>query len=691
MEVENLFYSDDEGKLDKKKKDPGFDVLEKIKELMKKPSPHQKKMSQNFSRNSSSQDGINKGVRHCIKRPKFKKMKMKEVHKGKRTHMKEKNVKMPQRLPSNRSPVKKVYKPKWHKLSSPGTSLLETPESSQDESPQQSPKFFTSRSKAAAIVRINKSVELSTKNGELSINHKPSAFEKKNIGRIVELELEKKIAAATLNSPVNVNRLEEAGQLSSVSSCSTPPKPTRFLRSPSPKRSSLPITPKGTPSRRNTPRKQLLKATAINSSPSRSPRFSPYSRKSTPKNDINTGILNTPKSSKTKVESNRRVSPRKRKSLLKSLNNAKEGNKCFENGGLEVDDKETLEDFDSAFDTIKNQTEEDAILANILLENQSPEKESTFVRRSPRKHMSNEDLPQDKASKKTSKNLSPSKQNEKFKYFPIFEPRQQRSVDLAKVKKLSTPLSKVQKKKFVMKKGDLSQLVIDAGQKKFGHVFCQECGVLYEVGDPEDENYHLSVHFKIYTNLKFTNWKNERQVTILDELGGRILKVASNDHNQWWKKVKDVLKIVDEELGFSEKSLRCLTNSSAYLYNLDKQIVGVLIAESIEKAYKVIQIENVESQKGKEDSNSDKLLSNKLICCSNTPTKVSFGISRIWVLSSYRGKGIAAKLVDAMRGNSIPWCYLKVDDFAFSDPTPIGIKFACKYTKKNDFLVYRRE
>ncbi|RXG56348.1 hypothetical protein Avbf_06118 [Armadillidium vulgare] len=389
MEVENLFYSDDEGKLDKKKKDPGFDVLEKIKELMKKPSPHQKKMSQNFSRNSSSQDGINKGVRHCIKRPKFKKMKMKEVHKGKRTHMKEKNVKMPQRLPSNRSPVKKVYKPKWHKLSSPGTSLLETPvctfailRSSQDESPQQSPKFFTSRSKAAAIVRINKSVELSTKNGELSINHKPSAFEKKNIGRIKKL--------------VSYPLFQVAQHLL---------KPTRFLRSPSPKRSSLPITPKGTPSRRNTPRKQLLKASAINSSPSRSPRFSPYSRKSTPKNDLNTDISNTPKSSKAKVESNRRVSPRKRKSLLKSLNNAKEGNKCFENGGLEVDDKETLEDFDSAFDTIKNQTEEDAILANILLENQSPEKESTFVRRSPRKHMSNEDLPQDKASKKTFQKL----------------------------------------------------------------------------------------------------------------------------------------------------------------------------------------------------------------------------------------------------------------------------------------------
>ncbi|KAB7501269.1 N-acetyltransferase ESCO2 [Armadillidium nasatum] len=668
MEIENLLYSDDEEKLDRKKKDPGFDVLEKIKELMKKPSSPQKKMSQKVSRNSSSQGGINKGVRHCIKRPKFKKMKIKEGHKGKRTQMKEKNVKMPQRLPSNRSPVKK---PKWHKLSSPGTSLLETPESSQDESPLQSPKFFTSRSKAAAIVRINKSVELSTKNGELSINHRPSAFEKKNIGRIVELELEKKIAAATLNSPVNVNRLEEAGQLSSVSSCSTPPKPTRFIRSPSPKRSSLPITPKGTPSRKNTPRKQLLKAAAINSSPSRSPRFSPYSRKSTPKNDLNTDIP-----PKQKFESNRRVSPRKRKSLLKSLNNAKEGNKCFENGGLEVDDKEALEDFDSAFDSIKNHSEEDAILANILKENQSPEKESTFVRRSPRKHMSIEDLPQDKASKKTSKNLSVSKQNERFKYFPIFEPRQQRSADLAKV----------QKKKFVMKKGDPSQLVIDAGQKKFGHVFCQECGVLYEVGDPEDENYHLSVHYKIFSNLKFNNWKNERQVTILDELGGRILKVASDDHNQWWKKVKDVLKIVDEELGFSENCLRCLTNSSAYLYILDKQVVGVLIAESIEKAYKVIQIENVESQKAKEDPNSDKFLSNKLICCSKTPTKVSFGISRIWVLSSYRGKGIAAKLVDAMRGNSISWCYLKVDDFAFSDPTPNGIKFACKYTKKNDFL-----
>lgn len=47
-----------------------------------------------------------------------------------------------------------------------------------------------------------------------------------------------------------------------------------------------------------------------------------------------------------------------------------------------------------------------------------------------------------------------------------------------------------------------NQYQIDAGQKMFGATQCNECGIIYHIGDPDDENAHLNYHnsFKI---LKF--------------------------------------------------------------------------------------------------------------------------------------------------------------------------------------------
>lgn len=157
--------------------------------------------------------------------------------------------------------------------------------------------------------------------------------------------------------------------------------------------------------------------------------------------------------------------------------------------------------------------------------------------------------------------------------------------------------------------------------------------------------------------------------------------VGPADNVHWWRKVKTVLESVDSDLGFSERGVQHTNDTTAFLYVLGKLIVGVLIAESINKAYRVIQSES----HGAEGD------SNKLICCSDNPERVSFGISRIWVLSTQRRRGIATKLVDAMRANIVPFCYLTVDNFAFSDPTSFGMLFAEKYTKRIDFLVYRKE
>jgi len=47
-----------------------------------------------------------------------------------------------------------------------------------------------------------------------------------------------------------------------------------------------------------------------------------------------------------------------------------------------------------------------------------------------------------------------------------------------------------------------NQYIIDAGQKKFGATQCKECGIVYQIGDPDDEMSHQKYHNSSY-NLKY--------------------------------------------------------------------------------------------------------------------------------------------------------------------------------------------
>ncbi|KAH3766988.1 N-acetyltransferase [Pelomyxa schiedti] len=76
------------------------------------------------------------------------------------------------------------------------------------------------------------------------------------------------------------------------------------------------------------------------------------------------------------------------------------------------------------------------------------------------------------------------------------------------------------------------------------------------------------------------------------------------------------------------------------------------------------------------------------IICHNTHVDVALGISRIWVHEKYRRKGIATKLIDAARSNSVYGCTIPKSKCAFSQPTPDGKKFFSTYTGTPNFYVY---
>lgn len=75
----------------------------------------------------------------------------------------------------------------------------------------------------------------------------------------------------------------------------------------------------------------------------------------------------------------------------------------------------------------------------------------------------------------------------KQKLFPVFNSR---NIAIPEKKDIRT-LTRTAKK---FKNLEQSQMLIDAGQKKFGVTQCPECNIVYHIGDPSDENMHLNYH-----------------------------------------------------------------------------------------------------------------------------------------------------------------------------------------------------
>ncbi|MBN3270473.1 ESCO1 acetyltransferase, partial [Polyodon spathula] len=267
------------------------------------------------------------------------------------------------------------------------------------------------------------------------------------------------------------------------------------------------------------------------------------------------------------------------------------------------------------------------------------------------------------------------------------------SSDLPPQVKGSTPLSdaiihkEIKKLKEAEKNGTL-QLTIDAGQKRFGPISCNMCGMLYSAASPEDEAQHLLFHNQFISAVKYVGWKKER---ILGEYpDGKIIVVLPDDPKYALKKVEEIREMVDNDLGFQQVETKCPSNTKTFLFvSNDKKVTGCLIAEHIHE-FPVLTGFRVIDESGLEGSDGDKVMfeRQRAWCCSTTPEPAICGISRIWVFSLMRRKGIASRLLDCLRSTFIYGSYLSKEEIAFSDPTPDGKLFATRYFGTPQFLVY---
>ncbi|KAK6231933.1 hypothetical protein SCA6_002006 [Theobroma cacao] len=207
-------------------------------------------------------------------------------------------------------------------------------------------------------------------------------------------------------------------------------------------------------------------------------------------------------------------------------------------------------------------------------------------------------------------------------------------------------------------------------------------------------------------------WRNERVVCMPKVEGGRIVLVLDSDPVAQRKKVQEVVKMMEIELG-GEWIFHKLCK--VYLFVFSQRIAGCLVAEPIKEASKVLSCSVGERHDGapakQTMSKSSKLQFGEIvfqrevdkrgpsealignhtgaIFCEKEAVPAACGIRAIWVTPSNRRKGIATQLLEAVRKSFCMGFVIEKSQLAFSQPSSEGQALASNYIGTGSFLVYK--
>ncbi|XP_021771304.1 protein CHROMOSOME TRANSMISSION FIDELITY 7-like isoform X1 [Chenopodium quinoa] len=309
------------------------------------------------------------------------------------------------------------------------------------------------------------------------------------------------------------------------------------------------------------------------------------------------------------------------------------------------------------------------------------------------------------------------------------------------------------KGKNLNKKRKYAQFHLELGQSDFLLHTCKVCGIQYTKGDETDEKVHTSFHKNFTHGIPFKGWRQERLIHLPALKRDRIVVVSNCDPPAQKKKVQEVVKMMEIELGdgwifhelcqvctdvvelsdlslqFVFQKLFCMGRLlnitladwllQVYLFISSQRVVGCLIVEPISTAHKLLSdsvqkisdsasgkeviakantlqfgtifFQREVSRKGSTYKSLEAMDSNLLgsIVCEEEATPASCGIRAIWVSPSNRRKHIATHLLDAVRKSFSTDYVLEHSQLAFSNPTSAGKALATNYTGTGSFLVYK--
>ncbi|KAG0076484.1 N-acetyltransferase esco2 [Podila epicladia] len=266
---------------------------------------------------------------------------------------------------------------------------------------------------------------------------------------------------------------------------------------------------------------------------------------------------------------------------------------------------------------------------------------------------------------------------------------------------------------------------------------CPQCGMPYVRGQPEDEQIHERYHRVTVGGIDYPGYKNEVVVARFSdqELEQSVIPVSSTSSSHYHsastgllgesrivvvsmtdggsifekKKVREVLELVNKELGSVEFDPETLEGCKVFLYiSGKKKVVGCVVAERIKEGFEImsssssttsatgesVTLETVSNpgfdpaDKAATKDRSTRVHHSSAIFCSTVPQPAVCGINRIWVSTLYRRQKVASRLLDAVRDRFIYACKLERKDLAFSQPTGDGKALARQYLGTNKFLVY---
>ncbi|KAL3536034.1 hypothetical protein ACH5RR_004495 [Cinchona calisaya] len=268
--------------------------------------------------------------------------------------------------------------------------------------------------------------------------------------------------------------------------------------------------------------------------------------------------------------------------------------------------------------------------------------------------------------------------------------------------------------KVINKKRKYAQFYLELGQSDFLLHTCKICGFKYAKGDEEDEKVHKTFHKNYTHGIPFKGWRNERVINVPNLDLGRVIVVLGDDSPAQRSKVREVVEMMEMELGDGWIFHK---HCKVYLFVSSGRITGCLVAESIEKAYRVLSSspgKKYHDQNDKEERDNSVILqfgevsfqrevvrknpSGKstetcdlipgVVLCEKEAVPASCGIRAIWVTPSNRRKHIASYLLDAARCSFCNGLILNCSDLAFSQPTSAGKALVSHYIAGSSFLVY---
>ncbi|KAH0724357.1 hypothetical protein KY284_000222 [Solanum tuberosum] len=232
--------------------------------------------------------------------------------------------------------------------------------------------------------------------------------------------------------------------------------------------------------------------------------------------------------------------------------------------------------------------------------------------------------------------------------------------------------------KILNKKRKYAQFYLELGQSDFLLHTCTICGFKYAKGDEEDEKFHKTFHKNYTHGIPLKGWRNERIIRIPSLEIGRIILVLDDDPTPQKNKVKEVVKMMEMELGDGWIYHQLC---KVYLFISSQRVSGCLVAEPIKRAYKILSRPegsrcNVSPEKEAKQTSttlqfggvsfqremvrrnqptkiceeSDESISG-IVLCEKEAVSAVCGIRAIWVTPSNRRKHIASYLLDAVRND----------------------------------------